>query len=241
MHDRATQITWKQNKLKMPRGPDFDSYFSRWESIVLDLNSGSKIWYRGGTGQNPGCSVLWYQHIQEAFLFFFFCVFLGLHPRYMEVPKLGVKLELQLPTYTTATATPDSSSVFDLHHSSRQRWMLNPLSQARDGTCILIFTSQIHFRRARMGTPIAFSLQFFWFSLCPEIPKSNTSLPPYILFNEDAKNCCSNGHSPISLKWSSGYFSAPSQMDPENTLQFQLYLQRLKASQILQRFCGYLS
>ena len=25
-----------------------------------------------------------------------------LHPRYMEVPRLGVKLELQLPVYTTA-------------------------------------------------------------------------------------------------------------------------------------------
>ena len=25
----------------------------------------------------------------------------------MELPRLGVKLELQLPAYTTATATPD--------------------------------------------------------------------------------------------------------------------------------------
>ena len=29
---------------------------------------------------------------------------LGLHAWHMEVPKLGVKLELQLPAYTTATA-----------------------------------------------------------------------------------------------------------------------------------------
>ena len=40
---------------------------------------------------------------------FFFClfVFLGLHRQHMEVPRLGVELELQLPACTTATATPD--------------------------------------------------------------------------------------------------------------------------------------
>ena len=37
---------------------------------------------------------------------FFFC-FLGLHLQHMEVPRLGVKLELQLPAYTTATAMQD--------------------------------------------------------------------------------------------------------------------------------------
>ena len=37
---------------------------------------------------------------------FFFC-FLGLHPRHMEVPRLGVKSELQLPACTIATAMPD--------------------------------------------------------------------------------------------------------------------------------------
>ena len=38
---------------------------------------------------------------------FFVVVFVFLHPRHMEVPKLGVESELQLPAYTTATATPD--------------------------------------------------------------------------------------------------------------------------------------
>ena len=32
---------------------------------------------------------------------------LGLHLRHMEVPRLGVKSELQLPAYTTAAAMPD--------------------------------------------------------------------------------------------------------------------------------------
>ena len=46
--------------------------------------------------------------MKMAFLF----VFLGLHPQHMEVPRLGVKLELELPAYTTATASPDPSLVY---------------------------------------------------------------------------------------------------------------------------------
>ena len=42
---------------------------------------------------------------RTSFLKFFVC--LGSHPRYMEVPRLGVELEIQLPAYTTATATRD--------------------------------------------------------------------------------------------------------------------------------------
>ena len=34
----------------------------------------------------------------------FFLVFLGQHPQHMEIPRLGVESELQLPAYTTATA-----------------------------------------------------------------------------------------------------------------------------------------
>ena len=54
----------------------------------------------------------------------------------MEVPRLGVKseLELQLPAYATATARPDLSHVCNLHRSSWRRQGLNPLSRARDRT-----------------------------------------------------------------------------------------------------------
>ena len=38
----------------------------------------------------------------------------GPHPRHMEVPRLGVEWELQLPAYTTAAATPDPRHVCDL-------------------------------------------------------------------------------------------------------------------------------
>ena len=40
--------------------------------------------------------------------------------------------ELLLPAYARATATPDLSHVCDLHHTSRQRRTLNPLSEAKD-------------------------------------------------------------------------------------------------------------
>ena len=66
---------------------------------------------------------------------------LGLHPRQVEVPRLGIEWELQLPAYTTAT--PDPSLICDLHHSSRQRGILSPLSEARDRTRNLMDTSQI--------------------------------------------------------------------------------------------------
>ena len=61
----------------------------------------------------------------------------------MEVPRLGVKLELQLPTYVTATATQDPSHIRDLHHSSQQFQVLNPPSEARDPTHIVMDTSQV--------------------------------------------------------------------------------------------------
>ena len=73
----------------------------------------------------------------------------------MKVSGLGVESELQLPTYTTATATLDPSHVVDIHHSSWQPWILNPLSEATDGTHILMGTSWVHFRFAALGTPTA--------------------------------------------------------------------------------------
>ena len=61
----------------------------------------------------------------------------------MEVSRLGVKLELQLLAFTTATATWDPSHVFDLHYSLRQHKILNPPSEAMDQTRILMHTSWV--------------------------------------------------------------------------------------------------
>ena len=73
-------------------------------------------------------------------LFFLFFLFRP-HPWHTEVPRLGVELELQLRAYTTDRW--DSSYVCDLHCSSRQRQILNLLSEARVPTHILVDTSQI--------------------------------------------------------------------------------------------------
>ena len=56
----------------------------------------------------------------------------------MEVPRLAVERELQLPVYTTATATRDPSRICDRHLSSQQCQILNPLSEALDQTHILM-------------------------------------------------------------------------------------------------------
>ena len=84
------------------------------------------------------------------FLFFicfkknFFCL-VRLYPQHMEVPRLGVESERQLPACATATAMPDLSHICDLHHSSRQCQILSPLSEARDRTCVLKDARQIRF------------------------------------------------------------------------------------------------
>ena len=75
--------------------------------------------------------------------FFFFFPFLGRHLHHMEVPRIGAELQLQLLTYTTATTTQDPSHICDLHHSLQRHWILNPWSEARDGTHILMDTNLV--------------------------------------------------------------------------------------------------
>ena len=88
-------------------------------------------------------------------MYIFFCVF-GLQPQHMEVPGLGVKKELQPPAYVTATAMPDPSCIWDLHHSSWQCQILNPLTEARDRTRYLMVPSRICFCYTMTGTPKIF-------------------------------------------------------------------------------------
>ena len=69
----------------------------------------------------------------------------------MEVLRLGVKVELQLPAY--APATPDPSYICNPRLSLQQWQILNPLSEARDGTCILMDMS-------RVGDPLSHNGNF---------------------------------------------------------------------------------
>ena len=73
------------------------------------------------------------------FPFFPSFVFLGPRLQHMEGPRLGVKSELQLQAYATATATWDPSHVCSL----QQRLILNALSETRDQTCILMDSSWV--------------------------------------------------------------------------------------------------
>ena len=76
-------------------------------------------------------------------VFCLFVCFLGQHPRHMEVPRLGVKLELQPLAYATVTARQDLSRICNLYHSSQQRQIFNPLSEARHRTCVLMDASRV--------------------------------------------------------------------------------------------------
>ena len=56
----------------------------------------------------------------------------------------------------------DRSCIFDLHHSSQQRWIPDSLSGARDRTHILMYNSRIRFHCATTGTPL---IPIFFFGL----------------------------------------------------------------------------
>ena len=71
----------------------------------------------------------------------------------MEVLRLGVESELQLLAYATATAVLDPSCICDLHDSSKQCRILNPIIKARGQTPVLVDTSWVHYCRAMTGTP----------------------------------------------------------------------------------------
>ena len=83
--------------------------------------------------------------------------FLGLHLWHIEISRPDVELELQLPAYTTATATWDLSRICDLHNSSLQCWILNQLSEARIEPTSHGYQSGFY-HWATIGTPPPFIL-----------------------------------------------------------------------------------
>ena len=98
----------------------------------------------------------------------------------MEIPSLGVELELQLPAYTIATEMPDPSCVCSLHHSSWQHRIFNPLSEARDQTHNFMVPSQIHFHCITMGTTLfaflVYFLIFYYILFCCYFPQHSFTL-----------------------------------------------------------------
>ena len=111
-----------------------------WRRLAAVVLIGPLAWepsYAEGTtlksNRNKQKKVSSSQNYRYSLLLLHFC-FLGPYPWHLEIPRLGVQSELQLSACTTATATSDPSHVFDLPRSSRQRRILNPLSEARDRT-----------------------------------------------------------------------------------------------------------
>ena len=114
-------------------------------------------------------------------IFFFYSIFflciLGPCLWHLDVPRLGVKSKLQLLAWTTATATLDPSHVCNLHHSSWQHQITDPLSEARDWTCILTVTSRVCFYCTTIGTP-TFE---FWGYIVQSIIASNFNFSLFLL------------------------------------------------------------
>ena len=104
--------------------------------ILVDTNQVLNTLSQNG---NSPCSFFFF-----SFLFFIFGLF-----RASLVANGGSQARVRIGAIATglytATAVPDLSCFCDLHCGSPQRQILNPLSNARDQTCILIDASQIRF------------------------------------------------------------------------------------------------
>jgi len=85
---------------------------------------------------------LWYPYLVSFFLFFFFCLFAISWAA--PVAYGGSQARGLIRAVARATATLDPSRVCNLHHSSQQCRIVNPLSKGRDRTHNLMVPSRIH-------------------------------------------------------------------------------------------------
>ena len=98
------------------------------------------FWSRSGLIWARDCPCIFPPY--DFLLFYSFFFIFRPHLRLLEVPRLEVKLELLL-AYITATAIWNLSCICNPLHSLWQCWILNPLSKARNQTCILRDISQV--------------------------------------------------------------------------------------------------
>ena len=114
--------------------PALNQKFSLWEKKWINLNR-----IHVSFEIRPS----WILFSFHFFFFFLFFGFVGLHLQHMEISRLGVKTELQLPAYPTATATGHLSCICNLRWI-RQCQILNPLSEVRpEGTRIVMDISRV--------------------------------------------------------------------------------------------------
>ena len=126
------------------KGVSWEVILELWNRFPLKLVWGTPDCF-SECSQASGFSVfgLWAYFRPLIYAFIYVFIYLGLHLWHMEVPRLGVESELQPLDYTTATAMPDPSHLWNLRHSSRQSWILNPPSKARDWTCVGVDPRQV--------------------------------------------------------------------------------------------------
>ena len=115
----------------------------------------------------------------------------------MEVPRVGVKLKLQLPAYARVTATPELSQVCNLHHRSWQCRMPNPLSEARDGSHAFMDVSRVHSAAPR-GPPEHNTSEAPWWLSRLRIPHCHCC---HRSFMPGLGTSTCHGHSPKKPTW----------------------------------------
>ena len=106
----------------------------------------------------------WYLHMNISIqIFHYLFIFQGHTCIMWKFQVLGVKSELQLARLHHSHRI-GSEHVCDLHynHSSWPRQIPNPLSKARDQTCIHMDPNQVRYCRAMIGTP---AFRFFIYSV----------------------------------------------------------------------------
>ena len=111
--------------------------------------------YRHAPKRNQLRSSARYFHIFTSFFFFF--VFLSFF-RVVSMAHGGSQTGDLIGAVATATAMPDLSRDCDLHHSSWQCRILNPLGEVRDQTYNLVVPSRICSHCAMTETPTSFFL-----------------------------------------------------------------------------------
>ena len=130
-----------QNAINNPKPPYFMGQKTEqnlWEYLLINSSTNNYLIRR----VNIYLGLIFLQETtSHIFLLFFF--FQWPHQQHMEVTRLEAELELQPVAYATTTATQDVSCVWNLHHSSQQRLIFNPLNKARDPTFILMDAGQI--------------------------------------------------------------------------------------------------
>ena len=99
--------------------------------------------------------------IYQVLFFFFFLSFVFFRATPTAHAGSQARGPIGVTAYARATATPDPSRVCDLHHSSRQRRIFNPLSKARDQTRNLMVPSWIHFHCTTTGTPTRYYIMLY--------------------------------------------------------------------------------